>query len=32
MGWLIALDEPIFNKPTKTDKPDDSTPYCDYVI
>ena len=32
MGWLIALDEPIFNKPTKISKPANSTPYCDYVI
>ena len=32
MGWLIALDEPIFNKPTKTNKPVDSRPYYDYVI
>jgi hypothetical protein len=32
MGWLIALDEPIFTKPTKTDKPTELTPYYDYVI
>ena len=32
MGWLIALDEPIFTKPTKPKEPPDSTPYYDYVI
>jgi hypothetical protein len=32
MGWLIALDEPIFNKLIKTDKPADSTPYYNYII
>jgi len=32
MGWLIALDEPCFNKPIKTIKPAESTPYYDYVI
>ncbi len=32
MGWLIALDEPIFNKPTKIKKPTKSEPYYDYVI
>jgi hypothetical protein len=32
MGWLIALDEPIFNKPTKTKEPENSTPHYDYVI
>jgi len=32
MGWLIALDEPIFNKPTKTKEPINSEPYYDYVI
>jgi len=32
MGWLIALDEPIFNKPTKPKEPVNSEPYYDYVI
>jgi hypothetical protein len=32
VGWLIALDEPIFNKPTKPKEPKDSEPYYDYVI
>ncbi len=32
MGWLIALDEPIFNKPAKTKEPTKSEPYYDYVI
>jgi hypothetical protein len=32
MGWLIALDEPIFNKPTKSKEPANSAPYYDYVI
>jgi hypothetical protein len=32
MGWRIALDEPIFNKPTKTGKPEDYAPYYNYVI
>jgi len=32
MGWLIALDEPIFNKPTKTEKPAVPIPYYDYII
>jgi hypothetical protein len=32
MGWLIALDEPIFNKPTKPKEPANSEPYYDYVV
>jgi len=32
MGWLIALDEPVFNKPAKTKEPPKSEPYYDYVI
>ena len=32
MGWLIALDKPIFNKPTKPKEPTNSEPYYDYVI
>jgi len=32
MGWLIALGEPIFNKPAKTKEPATSKPYYDYVI
>ena len=32
MGWLIALDEPIFNKPTKPKEPTVSKLYYDYVI
>ncbi len=32
MGWLIALDEPIFNKPAKTKERPGSEPYYDYVI
>jgi len=32
MGWLIALDEPVFNKPTKIKEPPKSEPYYDYVI
>jgi hypothetical protein len=32
MGWLIALDEPIFNKPTKAKEALDPAPYYDYVI
>ena len=32
MGWLIALDEPIFNKPTKPKEPINLEPYYDYVI
>jgi len=32
MGWLIALDEPIFNKPTKPKEPTAPEPYYDYVI
>jgi len=32
MGWLIALDEPVFNKPTKIKVPPKSEPYYDYVI
>jgi hypothetical protein len=32
IGWLIALDEPIFNKPTKIIKKENLTAYYDYVI
>jgi hypothetical protein len=32
MGWLIALGEPIFNKPVKPKEPANSEPYYDYVI
>ena len=32
MGWFIALDEPIFNKPAKPKEPPSSKPYYDYVI
>jgi hypothetical protein len=32
MGWLIALDEPVFNKPAKSKEPPKSEPYYDYVI
>ena len=32
MDWLIALDEPVFNKPTKIKEPPKSEPYYDYVI
>ena len=32
MGWLIALDEPIFNKPIRSNKTNDAKPYYDYVI
>ena len=32
MGWLIALDEPIFNKPQKPKEQPNSEPYYDYVI
>ena len=32
MGWLIALDEPIFNKPVKTNKSTDLIPSYDYII
>jgi hypothetical protein len=32
MGWLIALDEPIFTKPTKLKEPANPEPYYDYVI
>jgi len=32
MGWLIALDEPIFNKPAKPIKKENLTLYYDYVI
>jgi len=32
MGWLIALDEPIFNKPIKPKEQVNSEPYYDYVI
>lgn len=32
MGWLIALDEPIFNKHTKVNKPTKFIPYYDYII
>jgi len=32
MGWLIALDEPIFTKPTKPKELTNPKPYFDYVI
>jgi len=32
MGWLIALGEPIFNKPTKPKELTKSEPYYDYII
>jgi hypothetical protein len=32
MGWLIAIDEPIFNKPAKLKEPMNPEPYYDYVI
>ncbi len=32
MGWLIALDEPIFNKPEKNKEQKISEPYFDYII
>jgi c-di-GMP-related signal transduction protein len=32
MGWLIALDESIFNKSAKPKKPTNLEPYYDYVI
>ncbi len=32
MGWLIALDEPAFNKPVKPKELTKSEPYYDYII
>ena len=32
VGWLIALDEPIFNKPIKPKEPTNLEPYYNYVI
>jgi hypothetical protein len=32
MGWLIALDEPVFNKPAKPKEQTNTEPYYDYVI
>jgi len=32
MGWLIALGEPVFTKPTKLKEPMNTEPYYDYVI
>jgi hypothetical protein len=32
MGLLVALDEPIFNKPTKPKEARNSEPYYGYVI
>jgi hypothetical protein len=32
MGWIIALDERIFNQPTRTKEPKDLAHYYDYVI
>jgi hypothetical protein len=32
MGWLIALDEPIFNKPAKTKEPLKTESYYEYII
>jgi len=31
MGWLIALDEPVFNKPTKPKKPTNAEYRYDYI-
>jgi len=32
MGWLIALDKPVFSKPTKPKEPINPTFYYDYAI